>query len=397
MRIAVVFESKLESGGGFQQELSTACLLNKHQDVWQFIFYTTKKKNIEILRKLGIQATYLNARSINNKVYYLFSKFGITRRLLRLIGITEAPFERVFIKNLIDLIYFFFPLSLSLLITRTNYIATVWDLCHRDHPEFPEVNFGGIFEGRENFFINTLPKAIAVLTNFESLKADIIRRYCCDSERVYVVKLLPSLGIMHGFLTNVKEKYSLRDQYIFYPAQFWARKNHVYILDGLKLLRDKFGVEIDAVFSGTDKGNLQFVLSYAKKLGLENKVRYVGFVPNEEIPSFYKQAIALVMPTYFGPTNIPPLEAFALECPVCYSDIDGLKDQVQDAAFLLDLDDPESMARHIITILNDPEAVRAKVKRGKQLLSEWTENDCWSVLNGIFDKYARKMRCWKDS
>lgn len=43
------------------------------------------------------------------------------------------------------------------------------------------------------------------------------------------------------------------------------------------------------------------------------------------------------------------------------------------------------------------ESVRAKVKKGKQLLSEWTEDDYWSVLKKIFDKYARKMRCWKDS
>ena len=51
------------------------------------------------------------------------------------------------------------------------------------------------------------------------------------------------------------------------------------------------------------------------------------------------------MPTYFGPTNIPPLEAFSLNVPVCYSDLDGLREQVGEAAFLMNLKNPESLAR----------------------------------------------------
>jgi len=396
MKIAVVLEFKLKVGGGFQQELSTACLLNRYQDDdRQFIFYTTEKENVEILKKLGVRSKYLNVRSINDKIYYHFLKYVKIGHLFRTAVAAEAPFEKVFIQDNIDLIYFLAPSSLALAVTKTNYMITVWDLCHRDHPEFPEVNFNGQFESRENLFNNVLPKAVAVLTDSEYGKANILSRYACDSERVYTVKFLPSEGIKTGSSTDIRKKYSLKNKYIFYPAQFWAHKNHVYIVDGLKILRDKFGLEIDAVFSGSDEGNAKFVIGYAKKSGLEGNVHHVGFIPNEEMASFYKQAVALVMPTYFGPTNIPPLEAFTLGCPVCYPDLPGLRDQVQDAAFLMDLNEPESMARHIATILSDREAVMAKVTRGKQLLSEWTEDDHWKVLNQIFDKYARKMRCWK--
>jgi len=58
-------------------------------------------------------------------------------------------------------------------------------------------NFDGIFEYREEIFINALPKAVAVLTNCESLKADIIQYYGCDFERVHVIKFLPS-HLFHG-------------------------------------------------------------------------------------------------------------------------------------------------------------------------------------------------------
>ena len=72
-------------------------------------------------------------------------------------------------------------------------------------------------------------------------------------------------------------------------------------------------------------------------MNLENKVRFAGFVDDEELPFLYSQSIALVMPTYFGPTNIPPLEAFKINVPVLYSDLPGLRDQVGKAAMLIDL------------------------------------------------------------
>ena len=78
-----------------------------------------------------------------------------------------------------------------------------------------------------------------------------------------------------------------------------------------------------------------------KKYNLEDQVRFTGFVSNEEINYLYSQSLALVMPTYFGPTNIPPLEAFKLNVPVLYSDLPGLRDQVNDAALLLNLNDPK--------------------------------------------------------
>ena len=60
---------------------------------------------------------------------------------------------------------------------------------------------------------------------------------------------------------------------------------------------------------------------------------------------------------------------------------------MRDAAFLMDLNDPEILAQHLMTILNDPKAVQMKIQRGYQILSEWTEDDYWKVLRRIFENY----------
>jgi len=60
----------------------------------------------------------------------------------------------------------------------------------------------------------------------------------------------------------------------------------------------------------------------------------LGFVPIEDMRGLYEGSLAIVMPTYFGPTNIPPLEAWTLEKPLIYST--HLAEQAGDAALLID-------------------------------------------------------------
>ena len=133
---------------------------------------------------------------------------------------------------------------------------------------------------------------------------------------------------------------------------FGRTKNHIYILEALQILKNE-GVCVNAIFSGSNRGNLEYILEMAKAMGLEDLVHYIGFAPNNEIKSLYTQSLALVMPTYFGPTNIPPLEAFSLGVPVIYSDLPDLKEQVGNAALLCNLNDPHSLAVHLKNILQD--------------------------------------------
>ena len=58
------------------------------------------------------------------------------------------------------------------------------------------------------------------------------------------------------YIINIKNIYNLKNDYIYYPAQFWAHKNHIYILKAIKILREMKNIDVDVVFSGSNKGNL---------------------------------------------------------------------------------------------------------------------------------------------
>ena len=133
----------------------------------------------------------------------------------------------------------------------------------------------------------------------------------------------------------------------------------------------------------------------AKEFKIDDLIHYIGFVPNEEIPSLYKQSLSLVMPTYLGPTNIPPLEAFAYETPVCYSDTPSFREQVGDSVFFMDLKDPYSLVKNILTIQNDKQIIEEKKEKGLQVLKNWTEEDFYKKLLNIFNEYKYVRELWK--
>lgn len=400
MIIAVILEQNSLAGGGYQQTINMLLLLNERQcEKRQFVFITTLRSNIEMLSTYGIKAHFLKL-SLMSKILLRASRHQLFHRFLRKIHIVN-PFDKFLSQYHVDLIYFISPSGYALYTDKYNYIFTVWDLCHRDFMEFPEVRENKIFEAREAVYQHALTKAVAVIVDSELGKENVIRRYGVDPERVKILHFSPAPetrldddAYLTGFV-DIKQKYKINGDYIYYPAQFWAHKNHVYILEAIALLKEKHNTELYAIFSGADKGNLDHVLAVAESLGIKHFVRYVGFVSNEEVSYLYKQSLALVMPTYFGPTNLPPLEAFQLGVPVVYSDLPGLREQVGDAALLVDLSNPQSLVNQLLSLLRQPELHDQLIEKGRHQLLQHTDEERWRVLESIFDRFSVKLSCWK--
>ncbi|MDD2734672.1 MAG: glycosyltransferase family 1 protein [Desulfuromonadaceae bacterium] len=396
MRIGVILQSGLQAGGGFSHELALVDLLSEHNDArWEFMFFVTQGEHVALLAHRGIQAILLDFSLIDRL------RFGLHRIKSLLVPARSlpwpaSPLDRILSLHAIDLVFFSAPSSLALDIRYHNYVFSVWDLCHLDRVEFPEVNFGGEFEARELLFSQALPKAVAIIVDSQAGRDNLLSRYRLDGERIAVLPFLSDLSMQEGDgSTNVRSVYRLDGEYIFYPAQFWPHKNHGYILDVVKTLFEQ-GEPVHAVFSGSDKGNLASVLRQARHLGIAEFIHHIGFVDRAEMYSLYRQALALVMPTYFGPTNIPPLEAFQAGCPVCYPNLPGLRDQVGDAAFLFDLNDSATLVAALRLIKTDKVTVQKKIAQGKYLVASWTSADYWRVLERIFHDYDVLSHCWKE-
>jgi len=403
IRVAIIFDQQIHAGGGYQQSLNASLLVKQlSEELVEPIYFTIFKENITILSKFDIEAQFLNIT--------LFEKFWAririsfrNHRLLKFIKKIQryGQFEKTLVQNKIDLVYFLAPSTLAQSLEEINYIVTVWDLCHRDDPEFPEVRVDRQFEVRDLNYNSILPRATAILVDSELGKENVIRRYGIDQQRVHVMPFQASVSSRFRDETtvtlqgNILAKFNLDTPYVIYPAQFWAHKNHVYLLKGLKELESLYGIKIGAIFCGGNKGNKKHVEKYAQELRVDSRVIFAGFVTNEEMISLYQQSLALVMPTYFGPTNLPPLEAFELGVPVLYSDMPGLRDQVGDAALLMNLKDPKTMANHLKNLIKQNGLRDQLVKNGRNRLILLNEIDRVKILESIIEDFHWRRLCWE--
>lgn len=153
-KLAIFFDQTISTGGGYQQSKNALNLVSKiPKDNFQIFFFTNKKETIDELNKLEIKVHYFKTsfflllrtylrRKIKDKYIYKF---------LTLFS-NSSPFEKYLKEKNVDLVYFLSPTNWALDLDSLNYIYTVWDLAHRDQPEFPEVREKKEFENRENKF-----------------------------------------------------------------------------------------------------------------------------------------------------------------------------------------------------------------------------------------------------
>lgn len=279
--------------------------------------------------------------------------------------------------------------------TKLPFVVAIHDLQHRLQPEFPEVSAGGEWERRENLFRNAARYATLVVTDSEVGREDILNvygQYGVSPQRVKVLPFLPAHYLSPATTeigpAQVQATYQLPERYLFYPAQFWPHKNHARIVQALKLVKEEHNVEAHVVFCGSHtepirEHTFREVTGLARKLQIERQVHYLGYVPDRDMAGLYMAAVALVMPTFFGPTNIPVLEAWALNCPVVTSDLRGIREQAGDAAILVNPRSAEAIADSIYRLWTDESLRCDLIHRGQQRLASYNDKDYSSRLKEI--------------
>ena len=95
------------------------------------------------------------------------------------------------------------------------------------------------------------------------------------------------------------------------------------------------------------------MLVVAGRVGVLDQIRYFGLAKNSDMTGFFGGATALVMPSFFGPTNVPIIEAWAVGCPVITANVRGIRQMCGDAALLVDAGSIDSIADAIARVWND--------------------------------------------
>jgi glycosyltransferase involved in cell wall biosynthesis len=367
--------------------------LANHDEEYLFLAYEGTDEWIKSYLDGPCRILYGTAATRQPRLFSPLRKLGVVRSAVRKLGPTvvrslsqSLPRSDGLIENAeVDVMHF---TTQAAFLTRVASIYQPWDLQHLHLPQFFSAQD---YRDRELRYRAFCEQATMVSVATSWTKRDLIRQYKLAEEKVQVVPVAPVVTAYStpstDDLREVRRKFSLPTDFIFYPAQTWAHKNHAGLLKALAELRDREGLEIPFVSSGHKNEFFPEIERQVMALGLSGQVHFLGFITPLELQCLYRLSRLMVFPSKFEGWGLPVTEAFITETPVACSNVTSLPALVGRAALVFDPDEPDEIADAIKRLWED-EALRQELaRRGKERVAQFT----WDKTARMFRAHYRRI------
>jgi len=164
------------------------------------------------------------------------------------------------------------------------------------------------------------------------------------------------------------------DRFLIYPANFWPHKNHLMLLTAFGIFRSRYPEsDLRLVCTGAPGAQMESLREKAERMGLGNRVLFLGYVPDEEFAALMQTALAVIFPSLYEGFGMPVLEAMACGTPVLCSNVTSLPEVAGDAALFYDPRKPTEIADAIGRIVDDPALAEDLAKRGYQRVAAFSD------------------------
>jgi len=268
-------------------------------------------------------------------------------------------------------------------------MVTVHDLMHRYEERFPETTSKQMFNIRERHYSKISEYAKSILVDSKGGQNQMTESYGTDTRKIFTLPYIPPQYLFKNYNDiNVRQIYCLPKKYFFYPAQFWLHKNHMALIEATSIIKKQYP-DIYFVFVGSKKNGYESIINLQQKLNVSNNIRILDYVPNEHMSNLYKEARGMIMPTFYGPTNIPPLEAMASGCPVAISNIYAMPEQIGKAGLLFDPNSVNEIVSMMIRLWTDDDLVEKLRKLGYQKSKNWQQiqfnKKIFNIINQVLE------------
>jgi glycosyltransferase involved in cell wall biosynthesis len=213
----------------------------------------------------------------------------------------------------------------------------------------------------------SMARASRIITDSEFARRDIVARYAIRPEKIAVIPLGTDARfhpLAAGAATPVLARYGLRPGFLFSLGRLNRRKNLERLLQAYARLRASGASEAPLVIGGKPDYGVDAILRRAELSGDASGVRFVGLIPDRDLPAFYSAAGCFVYPSLFEGFGLPVLEAMACGTPVVTSNRTALPELVGDAGLLIDPESVDGLAAAMARVLGDGALARALGGRG---------------------------------
>jgi glycosyltransferase involved in cell wall biosynthesis len=282
-------------------------------------------------------------------------------------------------KNKIDIL--FSPKNVIPFFSRSKNIVTIHDLAYFMPESNAYLPHDAIY--MKSMIKNSCKRADVIIADSRNTKKDIVRFTGTDADKIKVVHL----GVNGNFkvikekklLDKVRSEYQLSDRFILFTGGITPRKNLLKLIQAFNEISDEIPHEL--VLTGSRGWNNKKELELIEQ---NNKIKRLGFLPDEDMPVLYNLADAFVYPSLYEGFGLPILESMACGCPVISSDSSSLPEVVGDAGLMVDPYDVDALAKAIVEVLTNDRCREELVQKGLDRVKQFTwENSIKNTLNAL--------------
>ncbi|TSC87754.1 MAG: Group 1 glycosyl transferase [Microgenomates group bacterium Gr01-1014_7] len=267
-------------------------------------------------------------------------------------------------------------------------ICTIFDLSFLHFPEMFTKKDLWQLKNWTKFSIENADH-IVTISNFS--KQDIMKQYGISKDKITVA--YPGYDREEFRIKNselrikqIKKKYKIKDSYIIYIGTIQPRKNLIRLIEAVSRIEG-----LNLVVVGKTKGEgregwmYEDILQTPKRLGIEDKVIFTGFVPIKELPYLISGATAFCLPSLWEGFGIPVLEAMACGTPVIVSNVSSLPELVGNAGFLVDPYSVDQIEQAVRTIISDKKLQQKYSKAGIEQAKKFSWEKTTKTVLKVFE------------
>lgn len=263
-----------------------------------------------------------------------------------------------------------------------------------------------------------LKSATRLIAVSEATKDDLIKKVGIASKKISVIYegfnnelFKPTKVDLKNYL--LKQFDLVPDQYFLFVGTIQPRKNLERLIrayakflksDDRKLKENDLSSTIypqktifyplsstvKLVIAGSKGWLSEEIYQLPKKLGIENQVRFLGYVPDKDLPTLYSGALAFVFPSLFEGFGLPILEAMAVGCPVLTSNISSLPEVAGKAALLVNPYSEDEIAQNLIKLYTNSNLLQQLTTAGFEQIKKFSWEKCARETLAVLGKVTAK-------
>jgi glycosyltransferase involved in cell wall biosynthesis len=205
-----------------------------------------------------------------------------------------------------------------------------------------------------------LKNSCRIIAISEHTKKDIMKYFAVSSEKIRVVPLAAEKRFFQkrtmSDLLRIRSHFELPKDFLLYVGGIDPRKNIKLIFEALKLLVAESPTKCPLLaFAGDIVHQREYprLMKSLQTLGIEDRIRFLGYVPDEELPLLYQASTMFIYPSRYEGFGLPVLQAMAAGTPVITTKLSSIPEVAGDAALYIDPDKPIELAQAIKQIISD--------------------------------------------